>query len=160
MGTIIMTISAVVFVATLLDAAWGDLRRLRIPNRVPLILLVAFVAYALAGGLSASQWPSHLGAALACFALSVGLFAMGLWGGGDAKLLPALALWAGATDLPRLLAVMALAGGLVALAVLVARRAAMGKSGALRRLTVPYGIAIAAAGLDWAAASLLPRLAG
>ncbi|CUW38426.1 Putative Flp pilus assembly protein, protease CpaA (Prepilin type IV endopeptidase, peptidase domain; 11-115) [Magnetospirillum sp. XM-1] len=160
MGSIILIVSAIVFVAALLDAAWGDLRALRIPNRVPLTVLAAFVPAALSMGLSGEAWLVHLGTGVLSFVAAAVLFSLGVWGGGDAKLAPAVLLWVGPADLPRFLLVMALVGGLVALAALVARRA---EAGGLRPAMgghVPYGIAIAAGGLDWAAASLLPRLAG
>lgn len=160
MGDIILTVSAIVFVAALLDAAWGDLRSLRIPNRVPLTILAAFVPAALAMGLGGEGWLVHLGTGVLCFAAAVLLFSLGVWGGGDAKLVPAVVLWVGPAELPRFLLVMALVGGLVALAALLARRAEAGGLGRAMGGHVPYGIAIAAGGLDWAAMSLLPRLAG
>jgi prepilin peptidase CpaA len=67
-------------------------------------------------------------------------------------------LWIGPAGLPRFLLVMALTGGLVALAALLGRRAEAGSLRPLLRGHVPYGIAIAAGGLDWAAMVLLPRL--
>lgn len=160
MDDIILILSAVVFVVALLDAAQGDLRRLRIPNRVPLIILAAFVPAALAGGLSGTDWLLHLGTGLLCFVGAALLFSLGVWGGGDAKLVPAVVLWTGPAGLPRFLLVMALVGGLVALAALLGRRAEAGGLRSVLRGRVPYGIAIAAGGLDWAALSLLPRLAG
>jgi prepilin peptidase CpaA len=160
MGDIILAISSAVFVAALLDAAQGDLRSFRIPNRVPLALLAAFVPAALAGGLSGHEWLLHLGTGVMCFMVATVLFSLGVWGGGDAKLVPAVALWVGPVALPRFLLVMALVGGLVALAALVGRRAEAGSLRSALRGHVPYGIAIAAGGLDWAAVSLLPRLFG
>ena len=47
-----------------------------------------------AGGLA--LWPDialHVGVALAAFAIAAGLFAIGQMGGGDVKLIAALALW-------------------------------------------------------------------
>ena len=70
-------------------------------------------------------------------ALCAALFAARMLGGGDAKLLAALALWVPPAAFAELLLVMALAGGLLAGAMLVTRR----------RVSVPYGIAIAAGGL-------------
>ncbi|BAE52543.1 A24 family peptidase [Paramagnetospirillum magneticum] len=160
MGDIILILSAAVFVVALLDAAWGDLRALRIRNRVPLALLAAFVPAALAGGLSGEDWLLHLGTGMACFVVAAILFSLGVWGGGDAKLVPAVTLWLGPAALPRFLLVMAVVGGLVALAALVRRRAEAGSLRPALRTHVPYGIAIAAGGLDWAALSLLPRLTG
>ncbi len=160
MGDVILILSAVVFVVALLDAAWGDLRDLRIPNRVPLVILAAFVPAALAGGLGGEEWLLHLGTGVLSFMAAVALFSLGVWGGGDAKLVPAVALWTGPAALPRFLLVMAVVGGLVALAALMRRRAGAGGLRPALRGHVPYGIAIAAGGLDWAALSLLPRLIG
>ncbi|HLO78065.1 MAG TPA: hypothetical protein VK196_16545, partial [Magnetospirillum sp.] len=60
--------------------------------------------------------------------------------GGDAKLMAAAALWSGFFAMPRFALVMAVAGGVLALVMLIARG---------RRARVPYGVAIAVAGLDW-----------
>ncbi|KIL99704.1 Type IV prepilin peptidase TadV/CpaA [Paramagnetospirillum magnetotacticum MS-1] len=160
MGHIILILSAMVFVAALLDAAWGDLRSLRIRNRVPLTILAAFVPWALCAGYDGGQWLAHLGTGVLCFVAAAILFSLGLWGGGDAKLVPAVVLWVGPSDLPRFLLIMAVAGGLVALAALVVRRAEAGGPHPVMRGHIPYGIAIAAGGLDWAAVALLPRLTG
>jgi prepilin peptidase CpaA len=59
-------------------------------------------------------------------------------GGGDVKLLASTSVWAGPALVFPLLMVTALAGGLVAVGVLAARR---------RRSPLPYGVAIAAGGL-------------
>lgn len=160
MGELFLMLTAVVFVVALLDAALGDLRRFRIPNRVPLLLLAAFVPAALAGGMTGGEWLSHLGTGVISFIVAATLFALGVWGGGDAKLFPAVALWIGPAGLLRFLLVMGVVGGLVALAVLAGRRAEAGDFRPALRSRVPYGIAIAAGGLDWAAAAMLPWLFG
>ncbi len=158
MDGIILMITSAIFVLALLDAAQGDLRRMRIPNRVPLTLLAGFVPAALATGLDGSVWLIHLGTGVLSFVIAVALFNLGVWGGGDAKLVPAVIVWIGPVDLPRFLLVMALTGGLVAVAALLGRRAEAGSLRSVLRGHVPYGIAIAAGGLDWAAMVLLPRL--
>lgn len=146
-----------VFLAGLGDAGLSDLRRLRIPNRDSLALLLGFALWAPASGLGGAAFIIHCAAGAAVFAVGVALFAVGAWGGGDAKLLAAVAVWAGFDGLPRLLAVMAVAGGGLALAVLVLRRLPASKddvAGSWRPAClveghVPYGVAIAAAGVDW-----------
>jgi prepilin peptidase CpaA len=162
----ILIIAGLVFVAGLLDAALSDLRWFRIPNRAPLLLLVAFVPAGLAAGFDGGEWLVQLGTALAIFALGVLLFVAGVWGGGDAKLLPAAVLWVGPGGLVRFVMIMALAGGGLAVLALLARRVRLAPSGPVRdwgeRLAasghVPYGVAIAAGGLDWWAMTMLPRL--
>ena len=91
--------------------------------------------------------------ALGVFAVLTGLFALRMMGGGDVKLLAALALWLPAKPFFELLLIMALAGGVLTVVMgmwhIMHRRK--------DRLKIPYGIAIAAAGLwvigttDWAA---------
>lgn len=160
--------AGLIFVIGLIDAAITDLRAFRIANRSPLILLAAFVPAAVAAGLDWQDWLRHLGAGMALLVVGVLLFARGVWGGGDAKLLPAAAVWTGFAGMPRFLMVMALVGGVLAVLALLARRVPLGPAGPVRawgeRLAeaghVPYGVAIAAGGIDWWVAVLIPRLAG
>jgi len=141
-------------------AAVGDVRRYRIPNAISLGLAALFGVYAFLtpAGLS---WPGHLMAGAAAFAAGAGLFYVGAMGGGDVKLLAAAALWAGPRGIADLLMVVAVAGGVVALAMLAAvrlsRAPATAPSGepapSAARQRVPYGVAIAAGGL-WSLAAL------
>ena len=78
----------------LLFAACTDLRRRQIDNWLNAAIALVAPLFWWAGGLS--LWPDialHLGIALAAFALAAGLFAIGQMGGGDVKLIAALALW-------------------------------------------------------------------
>ena len=78
----------------LLVAAGTDLKRREIDNWLNLAIALAAPAFWWAGGLS--LWPDvalHVGVALAAFAVAAGLFAIGQMGGGDVKLIAALALW-------------------------------------------------------------------
>jgi prepilin peptidase CpaA len=76
------------------------------------------------------------------------MFAFGLMGGGDVKLLTALALWVHPVLFGKLVVLMAFLGGALSLVLglwhLTNRRR--------DRLTVPYGVAISGAGL-WALAN-------
>jgi len=165
-NTVIIAAAGLVFVIGLADAAASDLRDFQIANRSPLLLLAAFVPAALAAGFHWQDWLDHLGAGVVVLGFGAVLFARGVWGGGDAKLLPAAALWTGFAGLPRLLMLMALAGGVLAVLALVTRRVPLGPAGPVRawgeRLAaaghVPYGVAIAAGGLDWWFCVALPRL--
>lgn len=156
-GEIIVILAGLIFVGALLDGARCDLASFRIPNRVPVVVALAFLPAGLAAGLSGAEWLSHLGAGLIMLGIGAGLFALGVWGGGDAKLVPAVCLWLGFGSLTRFLLIMAAFGGGLALLALVARRVPLGPEGPVRawgrRMAdsghVPYGLAIAAAGLDW-----------
>jgi prepilin peptidase CpaA len=146
------------FPLALLTAAWSDLRSFSIPNRLVLILLAGFAPAALLNSYGATEWLDHIGVALILFAAGAGLFAMGLWGGGDAKLLSAVGLWLGWQPLPRFLLVMSMTGGLLALLALAMRAVPAGRRHYLAAGQIPYGVAIAAAGLDAWLAAILQRL--
>ena len=94
----------------------------------------------------ASFWPGaavQVGMAAATFAVFAAAFHIGAMGGGDVKLITALSLWLPPTVFVGMLVVMSLAGGAVTLAMLVERRIKRGEG----QVEVPYGVAIAAAGL-------------
>lgn len=128
----------------LLIAAFTDLRRRQIDNWLNGGIVLAAPLWWWANGLS--LWPDvaiQLGVALAAFAVLAGLFAMRAMGGGDVKLLTALALWIEPDWFLKLLIMMALLGGVLTIV--------MGVWHIMRRqrdkLAIPYGVAISAAGL-------------
>lgn len=145
------------FLAALADATLSDLAAFRIPNRDSIALVVLYGLAAMLSGAAMPAVLSHFGAAAAVFLGGAILFALGVWGGGDAKLLAAVAAWTGFAGLPRLLAVMAVAGGVLAAAVLILRRLRPVQDRTDKvwcdRLAasghVPYAVAIAAGALDW-----------
>ncbi|MGY6552820.1 MAG: A24 family peptidase [Erythrobacter sp.] len=140
----------------LVIAAITDIQRRQIDNWLNLAIVIGAPAFWWASGLS--LWPGvalQLGVALVAFALLAGLFAMRMMGGGDVKLLTALALWIAPAMFLQLLIVMALAGGLLTLVMgmwHIARRQR-------DRLAVPYGVAIAFGGLWVLAINYLPASA-
>ncbi|WP_267382483.1 MULTISPECIES: prepilin peptidase [unclassified Sphingomonas] len=96
--------------------------------------------------LGVTPWPGiaeQLLLAAVVFAVFCACFHMGWMGGGDVKLLAALALWLPAGVFLTMLIVMSLAGGVLTLAMLTEQR--------WRRreglLEIPYGVAIAFAAL-------------
>ena len=128
----------------LLIAAFTDLRSRRIDNWLTLTVALGAPAFWWASGLA--PWPGvalQVGVALAAFAVLAGLFAMRWMGGGDVKLLTALALWLPWQAFVTLLIMMALLGGLLTILFASWHRVA-GRSG---RPMIPYGVAIATAGL-------------
>ncbi|HWW65687.1 MAG TPA: prepilin peptidase [Sphingomonadaceae bacterium] len=128
----------------LLWAAWGDIQARIIPNRLNAAIALLAPAWWWAQGFS--LWPQvalAIAGATIIFALFAAAFAFGMMGGGDVKLLTALAFWCAGPALLQLLMVMALAGGVVTLATLALHRAG-GRPG---RPEIPYGVAISAAGL-------------
>jgi len=166
----LISLAALVVVAGLaVWAAASDARTLTIPNAASAGIVAAYPVWLIGEWLS-GHWlaasgtavlpafgPLYaVGIALAVLAFGFALFAAGAAGGGDAKLLAALALWAGPWLIFEFLVVTSAAGGLLAVALgtarLFRRRAAAGgldpEAGAPpRRRPIPYGIAIAAGGL-------------
>jgi prepilin peptidase CpaA len=140
----------------LATAVLTDLHALRIPNMIPLLLVGLFVVVAVLSVWTARpvDWPSHLLAGGIVFAAGLGLFAWGKIGGGDVKLLTAVALWHGLRLLPELLLATALLGGVLGLAFLVLRKsglAAVLAASGVRSVVledgagIPYAVAIVAA---------------
>jgi prepilin peptidase CpaA len=134
--------------------AYQDIRTRRIPNEFIVgILALSSLRIALAGDPIAGLYT--LAASAALFVATFLLFWRGLLGGGDVKLIGATGLLVGYHDLFEFLFVMSVSGALIAVAVLArdrlgVRRAAMPASKDQERpalLTVPYGAAIAAAGI-------------
>ena len=140
------------FAAILIMAALSDGRRLLIPNQLPLSLLILYPAYLLTGG----EWHGGLDllVGLAAFIGCFGFFVGGVMGGGDVKLFSVVALWAGTRYGVDLILATSLIGGAMALVLAspygIWVPVPMVRSrmfGAAPRPAVPYGIAIAGAGL-------------
>jgi prepilin peptidase CpaA len=132
-----------ILAAALAVAAFGDWRSRTIPNRLNAAIALLAIPFWWANGLA--LWPDiavQIGVAAAIFALFALAFRFGAMGGGDVKLVAALALWLPAGAVLKLLVIMSIAGGLLTVAMLARHRIA--KPGA--ELEIPYGIAIAFGG--------------
>lgn len=93
-----------------------------------------------------APWPGmviQLGVALVVLALFCVAFHFGQMGGGDVKLIAALALWMPVPALIQLILIMSIVGGLITLLMVVDHRLSK-RSG---NPEIPYGVAIAIAGL-------------
>lgn len=150
------SLPAMLFALPLLTAAIIDLYRLRIPNVIPVSLATLYLALALLHPVAGSPYLWHLAAGFLALLVGFGLFAWGKLGGGDAKLLAAVAMWYGFPLLLPLLVAIAFCGLFVVSGVLAARAAGLGllleargiRISSLQSGTgVPYGVAIAAGGL-------------
>lgn len=133
----------------LLSAGAQDIRTREIANRKCAMLVLLAPAWWWATGMA--LWPDALlqmGLGLAMFVLFALAFRVGMMGGGDVKLIAALALWLPPAALIGMLTIMSLVGGAVTLAMLVARGVRHRRTkGPLPPIEVPYGVAIAVAGL-------------
>ena len=85
----------------------------------------------------------QVGLGIGMFGIFAALFALGLMGGGDVKLLAAVALWFPWQALGLLLLLMALLGGIVTLMTVIHHRL----SRRLGQPEVPYGVAISLAAM-------------
>jgi prepilin peptidase CpaA len=155
----IASLLCLAFPLLLLYAAWHDVKTMTIPNWVSIVLALAFVPAAVAAGLSVQAIGWHLafgaGVLLACAAL----FYLGVFGGGDAKVIAAASLWTGLAGVSSFVLGMALAGGALAGALIMFRRLKLTatKDWAKRLLSpeegAPYAVAIAVGGFLAAPAS-------
>ena len=153
----VQTLLLSLFPALVIVAALRDATSMTIPNWISVALVAAYPAAALALGLPLPVVGASVGLGLGALALGVAMFALRWIGGGDAKLFAAAALWLGLSGAASFLIWTALAGGILAAALLGARRMVALSGFPVRqpwisRLLapegdIPYGIAIAAGAL-------------
>lgn len=135
---------AAALAALLVIAAVTDLKSRIISNRLNIAVAALAPVFWFANGLS--PWPDmalQLALAGAVFAVFTAMFSLGMMGGGDVKLLAALALWLPLQPMMSLLVIMSLLGGAVTLITVLHHR--IGRRAG--RPEVPYGVAISLAGL-------------
>jgi prepilin peptidase CpaA len=144
------------FAGLLIYAACSDIASLTIPNWVSIALACIFPVAALAAGLPLGELGVHLLFGFAMLTVGFFLFQAKVIGGGDAKLLAAVAIWTGFS--PALYVFFfwtTFAGGIMALALVAARqllpRAATYPAFVSHLLQkqngIPYGVAIMVGGL-------------
>ena len=140
----------------LVFAACTDIKRRQIDNWLNIAIAVGAPVFWWTSGLS--LWPDvalQLGVALGVFAVLCAIFAAGMMGGGDVKLLTALALWIEPTAFMQLLIIMAISGGILTIVMAAYHFLQNSKD----RLAIPYGVAIAFGGLWVLATNYLPETA-
>jgi prepilin peptidase CpaA len=131
---------------------------LRIPNWLTVATGLLFFPAALICAMPLPEFLNHLLSGLGLFVLGFGLFQLGLFGGGDAKLMAAAGLWLGTAHILPFLIFTALAGGILALVVagwasaMLWLELEVTDSGLFARLrelhpSVPYGLAFALGGI-------------
>ena len=132
------------FALLLVSAGIEDVRKREIANwKNAAIALLAPLWWAASG---LSLWPGvpiQLALAAIVFGSFVAAFALGQMGGGDVKLIGAVALWLPFQPLMWMLVAMSLIGGALTLLMIV-ERWLLRKQAALE---IPYGVAIVAAAL-------------
>ncbi len=149
-GLLIALAIALVLVAV------GDIRHRRISNVLNATIALGAPLFWIASGLA--FWPDiviQIGLALGVFAICCGLNAMGWLGGGDVKLLGALALWLTPLAFVDFLFAMAVFGGGLAIIFVIRRTIWRSKT----KVSLPYGVAITAGGLWVLGSTYLPQAA-
>jgi prepilin peptidase CpaA len=136
----IIYLAAAILALLIVLAAISDLRSRTIANRLNAAIALTAPLWWWATGLSV--WPDiaiQIVLALGAFALLAIAFRFGMMGGGDVKMIAAIALWLPPLPFVRMLVVMALAGGVLTLATIAWHRAR--RAGG--QPEIPYGVAIA-----------------
>jgi len=145
-----------VFPALMIFAAMMDLFTMTIPNRISIILIAGFILAAPLTGMEWEQFLVHLATGVAVLFIGIMMFAFGLLGGGDAKLLAAASLWIGLGELGQYMIAVSVLGGLLALVIFLYRGTLppgwlLGQQWALRlhnkKEGIPYGLALTGAAL-------------
>ena len=145
-----------VFPLLMAFAASSDLLTMRISNTLVLATVIGFIVLALVVGMPLETIGMHFAGAAGVLVAGFVFFAFGWIGGGDAKLAAAISLWLGMGMMLPYVVYASLLGGALTMLILVARRWPLPER--LRRVRwldrlhdsksgVPYGIALAAAGL-------------
>ena len=162
----LVILTQVVYVFCVSYAIVSDLRRLIIPNWIPVALAAAFPLFGLTH-LGIDRIPAHVLVAVIVFLISLIFFVADWMGGGDIKLLAALMLWLGPATAPEFLVVMSLLGAMLAITLMIVRSFPSavdpwGQTIVVRRIIelarlgqCPYGVAIGATALLFA-----PRVFG
>jgi prepilin peptidase CpaA len=134
-----------------------DLLTYKIPNFISLALIGTFFIFAaIHPDFGWRLTGLHIACGIAVLIFGFALFACNLLGGGDGKLLAAIALWTGPQDTIEFIAVTGVAGGVVALWVISLRSAFWGYlfyhipgvrnlffAAEKKQNAFPYGVAIA-----------------
>lgn len=154
--TIFQNLLLLVFPLAMVFAAISDLFTMKISNKLVLALIVAFAIAAWMAGIVWQDLGWHVLAGIVVLVVTFTFFAFGWVGGGDAKFAAASALWIGFPLLLPYVVYSAIFGGILTLAILLARRFPLPKR--LQEVTwidrlhnpktgIPYGIALAIGGL-------------
>lgn len=140
LGFLVLAFGLLAYVAV------SDVRRRIIPNGAIVALFVLFFGYAFTTPIPPVIW-QNLAVFGVVFIFTFFCFHQRWLGGGDAKLIPVAALWAGPAGVLPLLFVMTLGGVVVAIALVLwnARRERITKN--WRQLKLPYGVAISGAAI-------------
>lgn len=153
----IYKITIYLFAATSIFAAISDWRYFRIPNLIPLAILVLWPVHVFARP-DIAGWDYSLLAGIVTLAAGYFAFSRNWLGGGDAKFLATAVLWVPPGQILNFILIVSIAGGFLCAYLLVIRRLERNKAlsvasssqmtlepqkSALLKQAAPYGVAIA-----------------
>ena len=150
--TIILTL----FPLLMIYAALSDVLTMTIANWISVALVFAFCALSIYTDMHLAEFAMHASCAVTVLVVTFIMFAKGWIGGGDAKLASATSLWMGWSNMADYSMLFALLGGVLTLIIIYLRFAplpsALARHAWIARLHnkangVPYGLALASAGL-------------
>ena len=153
---ILSLMTLVVFPFLMAFAGSSDLFTMTISNRVSIILVTSFIGFALLAGLPLEKIGMHLACGFAVLVLTFTFFAFNWVGGGDAKLAASTAVWLGWSNIMDYGVLTSILGGLLTIAFINLRKWPLPPWAEAREWMarlynaengVPYGLALAAAGL-------------
>lgn len=144
------------FSILMLYAAYSDLRSYTLPNFISILLVIGFavIVAIIQPPLSAVGW--HVGVGFLMFAIGFAMFAAGVLGGGDVKVIAALGLWFGPNNFFAFFTLMAIFGGVLAISLLLFRKMKVPEKWLEnpsvrgwhdKNEGIPYGVAIAIAAI-------------
>ena len=110
-------LSQILLPTLLIIAAASDVMSFRIPNWLTILTAILFFPMALALGMPWNEFGLHLISGALLFAAGFLFFQVGLFGGGDAKLMAAAGLWFGTSQTLPFLFMTAMVGGILAIVV-------------------------------------------
>jgi prepilin peptidase CpaA len=148
----LQTLSTAVLPLLVIAAAASDVTSYRIPNWLTGLTALLFFPMAFLTGMPWVVMGYHLAVGLGLFVIGFLMFSVGVFGGGDAKMMAAAGLWLGTSQTLPFISLTVLAGGLLGLAVLAWSALSMWSeikglklSAKLQKLKpdVPYGFAMA-----------------
>jgi prepilin peptidase CpaA len=146
----------IVFPLLMALAGFSDLLTMIISNRISIALIAAFLVIGLALHMPLGDFVAHLSCGFMVLVLTFLMFWRGWIGGGDAKLAASTAVWLGWSHILDYGLAASIAGGALTLVILMLRNCPLPRGLTGQRWLVrlheqgngiPYGIALAAAGL-------------
>ena len=150
------TVAVLAYVGLVFAAGVSDILTLTVPNRYPVAIVLVYPSYVLASTQPVA-WQASIVIAISALIVGFLLYAVRGWGGGDAKLFAAAALWAGPDFILPLILICAAAGGVIAVFIWLQHCLPSSLSTGvftfrataprLHRTPVPYAAAIAVAAL-------------